>query len=72
MLQNLRTLYLSKVVRLILAKKSGAYGGVGGNQPIKNPYLTSAKAISVVLRGEITDVCRVNTDVRWVGFHPLA
>jgi hypothetical protein len=38
----------------------------------KHPYLTSAKAIGVVPSGEVkTDVCRENTDVRWVGFHPL-
>ncbi len=37
----------------------------------KHLYLTSAKAISIVPWGEVTDVRRENTDVRWVGFHPL-
>ncbi len=33
---------------------------------------TSEKAVSVVPSGSIkTDVHRENTDVRWVGFHPL-
>jgi len=35
--------------------------------------LTSIKAVSVELSGsDKTDVRRENTDVRWVGFHPLA
>ncbi len=38
----------------------------------KNLYLTSTKAVSEVPWGEVkTDVHRENTDVRWVGFHPL-
>ena len=37
----------------------------------KHLYLTSAKAISIVPWGEVTDVRRENTDIRWVGFHPL-
>ncbi len=37
----------------------------------KHLYLTSAKAVSVVPWGEVMDVCRENTDVRWVGFHRL-
>jgi hypothetical protein len=50
----------------------------GGNQPIIHPatsvltsVLTSGKAISIVPSGGETDVRRANTDVRWVGFHPL-
>ncbi len=38
----------------------------------KHLYLTSAKAVSVVPRDKVkVDVCRENTDVKWVGFHPL-
>jgi hypothetical protein len=37
----------------------------------KHLYLTSAKAVSLVPCGEVTDVRRENTDVRLVGFHPL-
>ncbi len=34
--------------------------------------LTSLKAISIAPSGnDETDVRRENTDVRWVGFHPL-
>ncbi len=49
--------------------------GVGGNQPIYHRQ-TSAfniciNGISVVPSGGKTDVRRANTDVRWVGFHPL-
>jgi hypothetical protein len=35
----------------------------------KHLYLTSAKAVSVVPRGEVTDVCGENTDVRLVSTH---
>jgi len=48
---------------------------VGGKQPIKHPatsVLTSVKAVSVAPSGgNKMDVHRENTDVRWVGFHPL-
>jgi hypothetical protein len=41
----------------------------GGRKPT---YLTSLKAISVVPSGgDRTDVRWENTDVRWVGVHPL-
>jgi hypothetical protein len=49
---------------------------MGGRKPTyptsATSILTSVKAVSVVPSGgNKTDVCRENTDVRWVGFHPL-
>jgi hypothetical protein len=49
---------------------------LGGRKPTyptsATSVLTSVKAVSVVpLGGDKTDVSRENTDVRWVGFHPL-
>ncbi len=46
---------------------------MGGRKPTYlTSVLTSAKAISVVpSAGNKMDVCRENTDVRQVGFHPL-
>jgi hypothetical protein len=49
---------------------------MGGRKPIyltsSTSVLTSVKAISVVPSGgNKMDVHRENTDVRWVGFHPL-
>ncbi len=52
---------------------------MGGNQPIvtsatsvSTSVLTSIKAVSIVPSGgDKTDVRRENTEVRWVGFHPL-
>ncbi len=45
---------------------------VGGKKPTYLTSATSVKAVSVVPSGSNkTDVHRENTDVRWVGFHPL-
>ncbi len=49
---------------------------LGGRKPTyltsATSVLTSVKAVSVVPSGgNKTDVRRENTDVRWVGFHPL-
>jgi hypothetical protein len=49
---------------------------MGGRKPTyltsSTSVLTSVKAISVVPSGgNKMDVHRENTDVRWVGFHPL-
>jgi hypothetical protein len=39
----------------------------------KHLYLTYAKAVSVVPLGEVkTDIRWENTDVSWIGFHPLS
>ncbi len=48
----------------------------GGRKPTyltsATSVLTSVIAVSVVPSGgNLTDVCRENTDVGWVGFHPL-
>jgi hypothetical protein len=49
---------------------------LGGRKPTyltsATTVLTSVKAVSIVPSGsDKTDVRRENTDVRWVGFHPL-
>ncbi len=45
---------------------------VGGRKPTYlTSVLTSVKANSVVPSGGKKIVSRGNTDVRWVGFHPL-
>jgi hypothetical protein len=48
----------------------------GGRKPTyltsATSVLTSVKAVSIVPSGsDKMDVRRENTDVRWVGFHPL-
>ncbi len=44
----------------------------GGRKPTYLTFATSVKAVSVVPSGsDKMDVRRENTDVRWVGFHPL-
>jgi hypothetical protein len=45
----------------------------GGWKPtnLTSVFNICINAVSVVPSGGETDVCRANTDVRWVGFHPL-
>jgi hypothetical protein len=45
----------------------------GGWKPtnLTSVFNIRVNAISVVPSGSETDVHRANTDVRWVGFHPL-